>query len=251
MRCDLTECSSANHGWHTFALAAVLATLACAGRCMRHRSLASPSQATLRRHTVMSASLLLVGAGLTTSIGVHLAAPTGTCGVVCHEYVFNAHDEEYYGLQSAERPLPSLSFSADTWPKNWQPTPLVGAQDTLDGACLGSCGVGCGSPLWLPFCFAHDVCALHYSQALIARNASRLVHGFTGDPICGGLAGLTVVASATWALGTVVLCCCWPWARGCSLRAEASIVYQRLPGCSLKLRPARTFGMVMSRTSPV
>ena len=220
MRCDIEECSSANHGWATVLWALVLVSLAYAGRCMRHRSLASPSQVSLRRHTVMSASLLLVGAGLATSIGAHLAAPTGTCGVVCHEYLFDAHAEEYYGVQSAERPLPSLSFSAGRWPQNWHPTPLVGAQDTLDGACLGSCGVGCGSPLWLPSCFAHDVCVLHYSQALIARNASRLVHGFTRDPICGGLAGLAVVASAR-ALGTVVLCCSWPWALGCSLTVRA------------------------------
>ena len=165
MRCDIKECSSANHVAGTRSLTLVLVSLACAGRCMRHRSLASPSQASLRRHTVMSIFLLLVGAGLATSIGVHLAAPTGTCGVVCHEYVFHAHDEKYYVVQSAERPLPSLSFSASRWPQNWHPTPLVGAQDTIDGACFGSCGVGCGSPLWLPSsCFAHDVCALHYTR---------------------------------------------------------------------------------------
>ena len=125
MRCDIEECSSANHGWATVLWALVLVSLAYAGRCMRHRSLASPSQVSLRRHTVMSASLLLVGAGLATSIGAHLAAPTGTCGVVCHEYLFDAHAEEYYGVQSAERPLPSLSFSAGRWPQNWHPTPLV------------------------------------------------------------------------------------------------------------------------------
>ena len=116
-----------------------------------------------------------------TSIGVHFAAPIGTCGVVCHEYLFNAHTPRSTTVRKVQRDRSRacLSVRAGGPRTGTQPRWLIGAQDTLDGACLGSCGVGCGSPLWPP-CFAHDLCVLHYSQALIARNASRLVHGFSG-----------------------------------------------------------------------
>eukprot|EP00964_Phaeocystis_antarctica_P132813 scaffold96936_cov69-Phaeocystis_antarctica.AAC.1 len=153
---------------------------------MRHRSLASPSQASLRRHTVMSTFLLLWSAPARAR-NQHRRSPRRThwhvwIGFPCARRKVLRRAV----VQRAERPLPSLSFSAGRWPQNWHPTPLVGAQDTINGACLGSCGVGCGSPLCHPFFLTTCACS-RYSQALIARNASRLVHGFIGDPICGAL----------------------------------------------------------------
>ena len=74
----------------------------------------------------MSASLLLVGTGLAPQhrrslrrTHRHLWSRLPRVPLQC------AHAEEYYGAQSAERPLPSLSFCAGRWPQNWHPTPLV------------------------------------------------------------------------------------------------------------------------------
>ena len=205
LQCAATSRMQQRQLWLVHVL--VLVSLACAGSCMRHRSLASPSQASLRRHTVMSTFLLLWSAPARAR-NQHRRSPRRThwhvwVGFPCaRRKVLRCAV-----VQRAERPLPSLSFSAGRWPQNWHPTPLVGAQDTINGACLGSCGVGCGSPLCHPVLLTTCACS-RYSQALIARNASRLVHGFIGDPICGGLTCLAVVASVTWALSTVVLLCC-------------------------------------------
>ena len=82
---------------------------------------------------------------------------------------------------------------------------VEGPNDFIDSGCLGFCGSGCAAVIWLPPCVVHDVCALHYSQELLAMNSTRLIHGFMSDTLCGSAATDTVIAVAGTCLCVILL----------------------------------------------